>query len=392
MLRESASARASRTTAAVLSGRAPGSTPTTLLDYFPEDFLLFMDESHVMLPQLRGMYNGDRARKKTLVDYGFRLPSASTTGRSSLRSFEGKIHQVVFVSATPGEYEREQRRRSPSRSSAPPACWTRQVEVQADVEGQIDDLLGEINGAHGPRRARAGDDADQAHGRGPDRAISRKRASRCKYMHHEVDTFERMEIIATCASALSMWWWASTCCARAWTCPRSRWWRSSMPTRKASCAAKRALIQTIGRAARNAGGMVIMYADELTPSMERAIRETERRRTIQQAYNEAHGIVPKTIIKEIRESLEISDKAETARLNTRRMGKMERQAEIERLTKEMKQAAKVLEFEQAAFLRDQIERLEKGENPTTDSAAEQQRRQQGGRPQKNKKGKYFGKR
>jgi excinuclease ABC subunit B len=126
--------------------------------------------------------------------------------------------------------------------------------------------------------------------------------------------------------------------------------------------------------------------------MERAIRETERRRAIQQAYNEAHGIVPKTIIKEIRESLEISDKAETARLNTRRMGKMERQAEIERLTKEMKQAAKVLEFEQAAFLRDQIERLEKGENPTTDSAAEQQRRQQGGRPQKNKKGKYFGKR
>ena len=151
------------------------------------------------------------------------------------------------------------------------------------------------------------------------------------------------------------------------------------------------LIQTIGRAARNADGMVIMYADEVTPSMERAITETERRRSIQTAYNEAHGIVPKTIIKEVRDSIEISDKAETARLNTRRMGKMEREAAIERLTREMKQAAKILEFEQAAFLRDQIDRLRRGENPTIDSDAETERKQNHSQTQR-KKGKYFGKR
>ena len=311
---------------AVLSGRAPGSMPTTLLDYFPEDFLLFVDESHVTLPQVRAMYGGDYARKKTLVEYGFRLPSAFDNRPLKFEEVESKLNQMIFVSATPGEYERRNSSQVAQQVIRPTGLLDPVISVRP-VEGQVVDLLGEIN-ARIQRQERVPE------------------VSLVAILDADKEGFLRSET---------------------------------------------SLIQTIGRAARNAEGMVIMYADVVTDSMERAITETERRRAIQMAYNEEHGIVPKTIVKAIADSIEISDKAENAKRNTRRMGKMEREAAIERLTREMKEAAKLLEFEHAAFLRDQIDRLRRGENPTVDSAAENERKQNHAQTQR-KGRKYLGKR
>ena len=213
-----------------------------------------------------------------------------------------------------------------------------------------------------------------------------------RYMHHEVDTIERMEIIRDLRlGSSSTCWWASTCCVRAWTCPEVSLVAILDADKEGFLRSETSLIQTIGRAARNAEGLVIMYADEITDSMDRAITETERRRAIQMAYNKEHGIVPKTIVKAIPDSIEISDKAENAKMNTRRMGKLEREAAIDRLTREMKEAAKLLEFEHAAFLRDQIDRLRRGENPTADSSAEQERKQNHAQTQRRGR-KYLGKR
>ncbi|HIY11266.1 MAG TPA: excinuclease ABC subunit UvrB [Candidatus Anaerofilum excrementigallinarum] len=362
---------------AVLSGRAPGSTPTTLLDYFPDDFLLFVDESHVMLPQLRAMYGGDYARKKTLVDFGFRLPSAFDNRPLKFEEVEGKLNQVIFVSATPGEYEREHSTRVAEQVIRPTGLLDPQIFVKP-VEGQIEDLLGEIN----ERTAR--------NERVLVTTLTKKMAEdltdfltdhnvKVKYMHHEVDTFERMEIIRDLRTGAIDVVVGINLLREGLDLPEVSLVAILDADKEGFLRSETSLIQTIGRAARNADGVVIMYADQVTPSMERAIRETERRRSIQQAYNEAHGIVPKTIIKEIRGDIVISERDE--RPGRKRLSKAEREQMIESITRQMKQAAKILDFETAAFLRDQIDRLRRGENPL-DKSEEGEKKPRGRRGRK----------
>ena len=362
---------------AVLSGRAPGSTPTTLLDYFPDDFLLFVDESHVMLPQLRAMYGGDYARKKTLVDFGFRLPSAFDNRPLKFEEVEGKLNQVIFVSATPGEYEREHSTRVAEQVIRPTGLLDPQIFVKP-VEGQIEDLLGEIN----ERTAR--------NERVLVTTLTKKMAEdltdfltdhnvKVKYMHHEVDTFERMEIIRDLRTGAIDVVVGINLLREGLDLPEVSLVAILDADKEGFLRSETSLIQTIGRAARNADGVVIMYADQVTPSMERAIRETERRRSIQQAYNEAHGVVPKTIIKEIRGDIVISERDE--RPGRKRLSKAEREQMIESLTRQMKQAAKILDFETAAFLRDQIDRLRRGENPL-DKGEEGEKKPRGRRGRK----------
>ena len=374
---------------AVLSGRAPGSMPTTLLDYFPKDFLLFVDESHVTLPQVRAMYGGDYARKKTLVEYGFRLPSAFDNRPLKFEEVESKLNQTIFVSATPGPYEQAHSTQVAEQVIRPTGLLDPPISVRP-VEGQVTDLLGEINArvARGERvlvttltKKMAEDLTDYLTGQGV----------KVKYMHHEVDTFERMELIRDLRTGAIDVIVGINLLREGLDLPEVSLVAILDADKEGFLRSETSLIQTIGRAARNADGLVIMYADTVTDSMERAITETERRRAIQTAYNQAHGITPRTIVKEIRDSIEISDKAENAKANTRRMGKKEREAAIERLTREMKEAAKLLQFEHAAFLRDQIDRLRRGENPTADSDAEAERRQNHAQTQR-KGRKYFGKR
>ena len=389
MLQEVGMCKGIENYSAVLSGRAPGSTPTTLLDYFPDDFLLMVDESHVMLPQIRGMFGGDYSRKKTLVEYGFRLPSAFDNRPLRFEEFEAKVHQKIFVSATPGPYEREHSTRVAEQVIRPTGLLDPLISVRP-VEGQIEDLLGEIR-----QRIERGERALVT-------TLTVKMAEdltdyleehgvKTKYMHHEVDTFERMEIIKDLRVGAIDVIVGINLLREGLDLPEVSLVAILDADKEGFLRSETSLIQTIGRAARNAEGMVIMYADVVTDSMERAITETERRRAIQMAYNEEHGIVPKTIVKAIADSIEISDKAENAKRNTRRMGKMEREAAIERLTREMKEAAKLLEFEHAAFLRDQIDRLRRGENPTVDSDAETERKQNHAQTQR-KGRKYLGKR
>ena len=374
---------------AVLSGRAPGSMPTTLLDYFPDDFLLFVDESHVTLPQVRAMYGGDYARKKTLVEYGFRLPSAFDNRPLKFEEVESKLNQMIFVSATPGDYERQNSTQVAQQVIRPTGLLDPLISVRP-VEGQVVDLLGEIN------------TRIERHERVLVTTLTKKMAEdltdylteqgiKVKYMHHEVDTFERMEIIKDLRLGSIDVVVGINLLREGLDLPEVSLVAILDADKEGFLRSETSLIQTIGRAARNAEGLVIMYADVVTDSMDRAITETERRRAIQMAYNQEHGIVPKTIVKAIADSIEISDKAENAKLNTRRMGKLEREAAIERLTREMKEAAKLLEFEHAAFLRDQIDRLRRGENPTVDSAAETERKQNHSQTQR-KGRKYLGKR
>ena len=374
---------------AVLSGRAPGSMPTTLLDYFPKDFLLFVDESHVTLPQVRAMYGGDYARKKTLVEYGFRLPSAFDNRPLKFEEVESKLNQTIFVSATPGPYEQAHSTQVAEQVIRPTGLLDPPISVRP-VEGQVTDLLGEIRARveRGERvlvttltKKMAEDLTDYLTGQGV----------KVKYMHHEVDTFERMELIRDLRMGAIDVIVGINLLREGLDLPEVSLVAILDADKEGFLRSETSLIQTIGRAARNADGLVIMYADTVTDSMERAITETERRRAIQTAYNQAHGITPRTIVKEIRDTIEISDKAENAKANTRRMGKKEREAAIERLTREMKEAAKLLQFEHAAFLRDQIDRLRRGENPTTDSDAEAERRQNHAQSQR-KGRKYFGKR
>lgn len=374
---------------AVLAGRAPGSMPTTLMDYFPDDWLLMVDESHVMLPQMHAMYGGDYGRKKSLVEFGFRLPSAFDNRPLRFEEVEQKLNQTIFVSATPGPYEKEHSTRVAQQVIRPTGLLDPEIQVRP-VEGQIEDLLGEINLRIAKKERTLVTTLTKAMAEDLTEYLT-DHGVKVKYMHHEVDTFERMEIIKDLRIGAIDVVVGINLLREGLDLPEVSLVAILDADKEGFLRSETSLIQTIGRAARNAQGLVIMYADEVTPSMERAITETERRRSIQTAYNEEHGIVPKTIIKEIRGSIEISDKEETNRMLTRRMGKMERQAEIERLTREMKEAAKILEFEHAAFLRDQIERLKNGEDPTVDSSAEQDRRA-GKRKPTSKKGKYFGKR
>ena len=339
----------------IISDRPAGSAPMTLLDFFPDDFLLFVDESHVTLPQVRAMYNGDHARKDSLVKYGFRLPCAYDNRPLKFEEFEERIGQAVFVSATPGPYERERADQVVEQVIRPTGLLDPRVEVRP-VTGQIDDLMDEI-------RARAARDE-----RVLVTILTKKMAEdlteylknagiRVRYMHSDVQTIERMEIIRSLRLGEFDVLVGINLLREGLDLPEVSLGAILDADKEGFLRSETSLIQTIGRAARNADGLVIMYADEITPSMRAAIDETERRRSIQDAYNQEHGIVPKTIIKGVREILEISKTAEEDTLRAhkkRKLTEQERAAEIAKLEKEMREASKMLEFEYAAVLRDRI--------------------------------------
>ena len=341
----------------VISGRPVGSAPHTLMDYFPKDFVLFIDESHVTLPQVRAMYNGDRARKNSLVDYGFRLPCAYDNRPLKFEEFESRINQVVYVSATPGEYERSRSGQIVEQVIRPTGLLDPRIQVRP-VEGQIDDLIHEIN-IRTARQERvlvttltkrmAEDLTSYLLGAG----------IRVRYMHHDVDTMERMEIIRDLRLGEFDVLVGINLLREGLDLPEVSLVAILDADKEGFLRSETALIQTIGRAARNADGIVIMYADTITPSMDRAITETERRREKQDAFNRAHGITPKTVIKSVRDLLEISAEGEEKEKKRRKkelpqMTKQQRMEKIALLEKQMKEAAKLLEFEVAAALRDQI--------------------------------------
>ena len=341
----------------IISGRPVGSAPMTLLDYFPEDFLLFVDESHVTLPQVRAMYRGDRARKEALVDYGFRLPSAFDNRPLKFEEFQERIHQAVYVSATPGDYERERAGQVAEQIIRPTGLLDPEISVRP-IEGQIDDLIGEIN-----RRI-------EKQQRVLVTTLTKKMAEdlteylgnvgiKCRYMHHDIDAIERMEIIRSLRLGEFDVLIGINLLREGLDLPEVSLVAILDADKEGFLRSETSLIQTIGRAARNADGLVIMYADTVTRSMRLAIDETERRRAKQAKYNAEHGIVPKTIIKSVRDMIEISSDASSAahRKDGVKMTRGERKALIAELEKQMKAAAKMLEFELAAELRDRIIRL-----------------------------------
>ena len=340
----------------VISNRAPGSPPLTLLDYFPKDFLLFVDESHVTLPQVRAMYRGDRARKETLVDYGFRLPSAFDNRPLKFEEFTERIHQRVYVSATPGEYERERAGQIVEQIIRPTGLLDPEIFVRP-IEGQIDDLMGEIN-----EKIRMGQRALVT-------TLTKKMAEdlsayltgsgiRCRYMHHDIGTIERMEIIRDLRLGEFDVLVGINLLREGLDIPEVGLVAILDADKEGFLRSETSLIQTVGRAARNADSKVIMYADTITPSMRACIDETARRREKQMAYNKLHGIEPKTIVKSIRDLIEISTDAVTAsKANGVKMTDRERRELISQLEDKMKKAAAMLEYEIAAQLRDEIIRL-----------------------------------
>ena len=339
----------------IISGRAPGSAPMTLIDYFPDDFLLFVDESHVTLPQVRAMYRGDRSRKETLVEYGFRLPSAFDNRPLKFDEFNDRIRQAIYVSATPGQYEQERAGQIAEQVIRPTGLLDPRIDVRP-VDTQIDDLISEIRARIGKNQrtlvttltVKMAEDLT---------AYLSDAGIRTRYLHHNIGSIERMEIIRDMRLGQFDVLVGINLLREGLDLPEVSLVAILDADKEGFLRSETSLIQTIGRAARNADGTVIMYADTVTPSMRAAITETERRRAKQEAYNKAHGIVPQTIIKSVRDLIEISDsavEAETLTASGVKMTERERRAEIEKLEKEMKRAAQMLEFEYAAILRDRL--------------------------------------
>lgn len=356
MLRETGFCKGIENYSAIMSGRKPGEPPFTLLDYFPDDFVLFVDESHVTLPQVRGMYGGDKSRKDSLIGFGFRLPSAYDNRPLTFDEFYDKIGQKIFVSATPGELEKSKSACIAEQVIRPTGLLDPQISVRP-TDGQIDDLISEIN-LRIERKEKvlvttltkkmAEDLTDYIENLGIG----------VRYMHYDVDTIERMKIIRDLRLGEFDVLVGINLLREGLDIPEVSLVAILDADKEGFLRSETSLIQTIGRAARNENGTVIMYADSVTPSMERAIRETQRRREKQEAYNKAHGIVPQTIRKEVRDILEISSNKEQK--TSKHMSRAERENLIKQLTAEMKAAAKILEFEHAAFLRDKINKLREG--------------------------------
>ena len=337
----------------IISGREPGSAPMTLLDYFPKDFVLFVDESHVTLPQVRAMYRGDRARKETLVNYGFRLPSAFDNRPLKFEEFQQRIGQAVYVSATPGEYERERSGQIAEQIIRPTGLLDPEISVRP-VEGQIDDLMDEIKAriAKGQRTLVTTLTKKMAEDLS---AYLTAAGIKCRYMHHDIGAIERMEIIRDLRLGEFDVLVGINLLREGLDLPEVSLVAILDADKEGFLRSETSLIQTIGRAARNAEGTVIMYADKETAAMHAAIMETNRRRAKQAAYNAAHGIVPRTIVKGVRELLEISgDVDKPKRADGVKMTEAERRAEIARLEAQMKKAAEMLEYEYAAVLRDRL--------------------------------------
>ena len=358
MLRETGFCKGIENYSRVMSGRAPGSPPFTLLHYFPKDFLLFVDESHVTLPQVRAMYGGDRSRKESLINFGFRLPSAYDNRPLTFDEFYRFTGQKIFVSATPGEFERGKSAVIAEQVIRPTGLLDPDVSVRS-TEGQMEDIISEIN-------LRVERDE-----RVLVTTLTRKMAEnlteylekfgiKVRYLHYDVDTIERMEIIRDLRLGEFDVLVGINLLREGLDIPEVSLVAILDADKEGFLRSETSLIQTIGRASRNASGQVIMYADTVTPSMERAIKETLRRRKKQTAFNEQNGIVPQTIKKDVRDILEISTKEETDKKTHKKLSKRERDELIDKLTKEMHAAAKILEFEHAAYLRDRIEKLRQG--------------------------------
>ena len=357
MLRETGFCKGIENYSRVMSGRPAGAAPFTLLNYFPDDFLLFVDESHVMLPQLRAMYGGDKSRKDSLIDFGFRLPSAYDNRPLKFDEFYSMVGQKIFVSATPGPFEKEKSTQIVEQIIRPTGLLDPVITVKP-TDGQIDDIISEIN-IRIERNQRV-----------LITTLTKKMAEsltdyledvgiRVRYMHYDVDTIERMQIIRDLRLGEFDVLVGINLLREGLDIPEVSLVAILDADKEGFLRSETSLVQTIGRAARNADGEVIMYADSVTPSMEYAITETNRRRKIQDEYNKTHGIVPETIIKEVRDVLEISTKGNDEDGQFRRMSRSDKQMLIIKLTNEMKEAAKILEFEHAAFIRDKIEKIKK---------------------------------
>lgn len=355
MLREIGFCKGIENYSRIMAARPAGSAPFTLIDYFPKDYLLFVDESHVTLPQVRGMYAGDRARKKNLIDYGFRLPSAYDNRPLNYDEFYERINQVIFVSATPGDIELEKSAQIVEQVIRPTGLLDPEVIVKP-TDGQIDDLISQINMRVSKKE------------RVLVTTLTKKMAEdltsylelagiKVRYMHHSIDTVERMEIVRGLRLGEFDVLVGINLLREGLDIPEVSLVCILDADKEGFLRSDRSLIQTIGRAARNANGQVIMYADSVTPSMLKAIQETERRRKLQIEYNKEHSIVPKTIVKDVSDILEISVHSDDNKKSKKRLTKLEKKQMIDRLTKEMKAAAKLLEFEHAAYLRDKINKL-----------------------------------
>ena len=355
MLRETGFCKGIENYSRIMSDRKPGEPPFTLLDYFPDDFILFIDESHVTLPQVRAMYGGDRSRKETLIDFGFRLPSAYDNRPLTFDEFYSKVGQKIFVSATPGDFELQKSDNITEQVIRPTGLLDPEISVRP-VEGQIEDLISEIN------------IRTQNKERVLVTTLTRKMAEsltdyltdfgiKVRYLHYDIDTIERMEIIRDLRKGEYDVLVGINLLREGLDIPEVSLVAILDADKEGFLRSERSLIQTIGRAARNANGSVIMYADSVTPSMEAAIKETNRRREKQIAYNKANGITPKTIVKSVHEILEISSKENVEGKSAKRLSRADKLKLIDELTKEMKAAAKILEFEHAAYLRDKIEKL-----------------------------------